>query len=211
MTLKKDHEEREKIVFAYLNKIVSDTNIIFYQEKNIFVIPLRIQLIISFSLLDALASYYFEYTGTSTAIQKVRFKEWVKKYCLVKKNSEYEINEFWSRVDEHCLYQLRSSLVHFFGVNAKCGEVYVSIANNNINDKAIHEKEFELSGMGADTVLIRPHDLHKIIKKGGILMLNEWHDILSKSSSDISLSNPHIQGIKRLMDKINVDGAFPSN
>jgi hypothetical protein len=101
--------------------------------------------------------------------------------------------------------------VHFFGLSEKCNNFYVSIANNDLDNQKISKFKEGFLKRGSGVIFIKPFDFYKLVKEGEILMLNEWREILLANKNNISLENPHVQGIDRIYKKINLDGGFTIN
>ena len=208
MGLLQEHQAREKIVFEFLNKIVLDCSVVYLKEDGKFSIPMRIQLIATFSLLDVLTNFYYEYNGLPSSSQQNRFLIWVKKYCLVPNNPEFVSHKAWSRITAESLYSAEGVHSYIFsGFLQKVGTRILVLQINHI--KELDKVEAEFLKKGSKTIIFRPHDLHELVKQGGMIMLKDWMNVLNENKNDITIINPHIMGIERLMKKIDLDGAFP--
>lgn len=201
------HPERDKVVFEFFSNIVTESNIVFLKaDNNVDRIPLRIQMIISFTLMDVLASYWYEYLGKVATIS-TRSCSWYDTFCKTERNTEYNRDKQLKILSSERLYQFRNSLVHFMGMSEIKENLYMSLASNDLPE---NEKELLIKGLetkGHRTVVIRPNDFHKLIKQGGILMLNEMQKVIEQSHTDNEKKKEHIEGIERIFNKIQLEGA----
>lgn len=207
MTRNTTHIERDKEVFEFFSNIATESNIVFLKAENgTDRIPLRTQMIISFTLMDVLASYWYEYLG-KTATITVRSCSWYDTFCKTEKNTEYIKDKQLKILGSERLYQFRNSLVHFMGMSEGKDNIYMSLASNDLPED---EKDKFIKGLETKdykNIIIRPNDFHNLIKQGGIMMLNEMQKIIEQSHTDDGKKKEHIDGIERIFNKIQLEGA----
>ncbi len=202
------HGAKEKEVFEFFNQIVKETTIVFLKDvSGGDRIPLRIQMIITFSLIDILASYWFEYLE-KTGTQQERFCLWYKTFCKTYRNKKYLKNQQWNILSSSRLYQLRNSLVHFFGLSSKIENIYLSLVPNDLPDNEKSDLEKRLNNHKYKTIVIKPNEFHELVREGGILMLEDWlENVRLANSGDTNKKNAHIKGINKIWEKIRSEGA----
>jgi len=203
-----NHEQREREVFDFFNGITSETDSIFLKNNdNTDVIPLRIQMVVVFSLIDIFASYWYEYRGEEKG-QRERFTSWYDTFCRKKINSRYNEGGKWDVIDQDRIYRLRCSLVHFFGLSSASEPIYLSLVSNNLPEKEIKDLEARLNKLKTN-IIIKPHDFYILVKNGCIVMFNEWiKNIHEANDGDDNKKREHIEGIERIWKKIQNEGAI---
>ncbi|OGM93190.1 hypothetical protein A2333_00460 [Candidatus Wolfebacteria bacterium RIFOXYB2_FULL_49_7] len=199
------HNERKKEVVDFINDVIRDINSIFLCD---YPSSPRIQAIIVFSLLDILASYWYEYDGKCET-QSKRFTSWLRTFCLIGQNVEYVKNTRWHKLSSERLWHLRNSLVHFFGLSNESDGIYMALASNKFSDKEVDEYESGINKLGESLVImVKPKDLYELIKQGGILMLKDWiKNIHEAQAGNNERGVRHIDGIERIYKKIQSEGA----
>jgi len=203
-----EHKIREKAVIDFLSLVAKESNIVFYKDKDSeYIVPLRIQLIISFSLLDMFANYWYEYKCES-GTPKQRMTDWYGKYCMTNQNSVFRCDDQLLKISPERLYKFRNALVHFFGLGAVVpGELYIGLVSNDLPKEESEKMRTAFVMHGHPTVIIKPIDFHSMIKEGAILMLEEWASVIEQSKSDQTKVLQYIDAIKRVYDKVQNEGA----
>ncbi len=203
------HNQKEKAVFEFFDAATKDTQIVYLKNDDMSdCIPLRIQMIIAFSLLDVFSSYWCEYLGKTPGIRE-RFCTWYDRFCKTDTKEEYKGNIQWAHLSSSRLYSFRCSLVHFLGMSDKAEGVYMALAPNDLPEekyKVLQEK-FMVKGKSSSNILIKPHSLHNLIKQGGKLMLEEWIETIKKSQGNKEIKDEYIKGIERVYKKVMKEGA----
>lgn len=193
-------EQKEEEVFKYIANVLDECKIIFLSQEGKAIIPTRIQFIILFSLLDVFANYDFEYKN-QTGTQKERFKAWVKNYCFVQNNKEYNYSEIWQSVNEDYLYNLRSSLVHFFGMREEYNGTLIALGKPDKKWGEITEKMENNDNVRL--LFLSPYNLSKLVGFAAELMINTWGLDYSKDQNKFQ-----IDGINRIYKKLQAEGCF---
>ncbi len=202
-----EHNEREKFVFRFFNEVLEDTNVILLKNKEgDDKLPLRVQMIIAFSLIDVLGSYWYEYLG-KTGKTSERAQKWYEQFCLNDKNPNLLTPQDWSRISSDRLYQFRNSLVHFFGLSEKSDGIYFALAPNNLPDDKHKDWQKQFSKKGDESFIIKPANFYDLIREGAVLMLNEWSEVIKNAQTSPEHEKSHIEGIERIFNKINKEGA----
>lgn len=201
------HEQREAEVFSFFNGVISETSAIYLKnDNNIDIIPLRIQMIIIFSLIDIFASYWYEYKGEVDG-QKDRFISWYENFCRINKNKEYINKHIWSEISSNRMYNFRSSLVHFFGMSEKSEEIYLALVSNYLQKVEMEALELQINKT-AKSIIIKPHEFYILVKNGATLMLESWiQNIRQANEGNNDKKTEHIDGIERIWEKIQKEGA----
>ena len=99
-------------------------------------------------------------------------------------------------------------MVHFFGLSDIKKNTRFAIASNDISKDEFEKFEKGLKKEGISTYMIQTRKLHNLVTEGGILMMNEWRDIINKSQTDEKEKWRHIKGIDRIYKKIMQEGAI---
>ena len=203
----KEHDIKEKEVVRALNKdFINDLNQLFYKiEDDREVVPERIQLIGIFTMIDVLASYWYEYLGKS-GTQKERFHDYVKNFCLLADNEEYQSNKYICSIDSEKLYRLRSGLVHFYGIAVEDFAIAPNFSKK-VSVEFIEESYQKFKKLFPALVFIQPFELKKIVVVSAILMIEKMKKNIHLSAQDESKKWEHIYGIDRIFNKLQKEGA----
>ncbi len=203
-----EHKIREKIVVEFLTDVANEANIVFYRnESESYIVPLRIQLIISFSLLDLFANYWYEYKG-ETGTQSGRMTSWYDKYCRTSENEVYASDDQWKDLSSSRLSEFRNALVHFFGLGeVKPNDIYLALVSNDLPKIEIESMRTKFTNGGHPTIIVKPIEFHSLIKKGAILMLEEWANVINQSKNSQTITLQYITAIERVFNKIQKEGA----
>ena len=201
------HQQRDKEVFQFLVGITGESDVVFLKgDKEEEKIPLRIQMIISFTLMDVLASYWYEYLGKNDSIS-ARSCSWYDHFCRTDRNTEYKKDPQWQILSSDRLYQFRNSLVHFMGMSEIRENIYMGLVSNDLPETERERMIKRLTAATHRTAIIRPNDFHKLIKQGGKIMLEEWQKVIEQSHTNPEKKKDHIDGIERIYNKIQLEGA----
>ncbi len=202
------HEQREKEVFNFFNGVISEMGIIYLKnDKGIDIIPLRIQMIIIFSLIDICASYWYEYKGVNDSPRN-RFVSWYENFCRTRDNKEYKDKLEWSEISGNRIYDLRSSLVHFFGMSEFKERIHLALAPNILSTSELKEMEVKIN-KSERSLIIKSHDFNKLVKDGATIMLESWVEIIKQANGgDHDKKGVHIDGVERIWKKIQKEGAI---
>ena len=202
-----EHQKKDDVVFKFFFKeAMEDIGSVFaIDEKKRNYTSERVQLICVFTFVDVVASYWYEYLG-KTGTQQDRFLEWVKRYCLIKENSEYTGTDFEHLTAEN-FYAFRSSMVHFFGIAGLDGDYKLSIATNSVPDELVEQWRKVFRDRGSPVLIIKPKKLYDLVLNGAEAMLNEWKIIINESQNDEVKKWQHIEGIDRIYQKVQLEGA----
>lgn len=200
-----EHKKRDDEVFRFFKEVSEETHRVTAKDShgNDF-ISARVQMIIAFSLIDVLASYWYEYKGCFGKTNE-RAQAWYKTYCTTNDNEYYK--ELWKELDCENLYKFRNSLVHFFGLGEQDEKLYLSLCQNNLSEEIRQKWQLDFCQKNKKTFIIRPKDFSNMIKEGAILMLNEWKRVIEDAQIDREKEKVHIEGIERVWKKINKEGA----
>jgi hypothetical protein len=202
-----EHNKREKFVIDFLTEVANETNIIYLKgESGNDRVPLRIQVIIVFSLLDVFANYWCEYRNNREKPRK-RCCDWYEQFCKTDRNEEFVRDKQWAILSSSQMYDLRDSIVHFFALPEERENLSISLEPNNLPVAESQNLRNEFKKTGKNILIIKPHDFHKLIKKGGIVMLKDWANNIKASRNDKAKGDEHIAGMERLWNKVNKEGA----
>lgn len=199
------HKKRDDAIFRFFKEASEETHCVIAKDsKGNDLISARVQMIIAFSLVDVLASYWYEYRSCFGKTNE-RAKFWYSTYCVTDKNKYYK--ELWKELSCDKLYKFRNSLVHFFGLGEQCGDLYISLCQNNLPEKIRQKWQKDFLEKGQKTFIIRPREFSNMVKEGAILMLSEWKDVIKGAQTDRKKEQEHIEGINRIWEKIKKEGA----
>lgn len=201
----KEHAEREKEVLEFLKQAVGESAGVFPDRGSKDVISLRIQMIVAFSVIDMVGSYWFEYLG-KTGRTSERSIAWYEQFCRSKDN-EY-CRGLWKELSTERLYVMRNSLVHFFGMGEMNeGDPGIALAANNLSDQEKETMELGFSRNKHKVMIVRPKDFFDLVREGAIVMLEGWGKIINEARIDPQKEVAHLEGIKRVWAKVRKEGA----
>ena len=201
----KEHHVREKSVFNFFNDVLRETNIIMLKTKEgNDQISARVQMIIIFSLVDMVASYWYEFDG-KTGRTSERPKEWYTNFCANVKNEDFK--DCWLDIDPERLYEFRNSLVHFFGLGKSENALAIVLAQNNLPEEERNKWQNFAVKSNKKIAIICPMHFYDLIRKGALLMLDEWRGLINNAQLDRFQEAKYIEGIRRVWEKIQNEGA----
>ncbi|MEI6480439.1 MAG: SEC-C metal-binding domain-containing protein [bacterium] len=208
--MEKLHEEHVQETLKILLSITGELAQLFHLDKNgIQVVPVRMQLIGIFTIVDVIAHYYNEYGGESLT-QSVRFINFVERFCFVDENKEYASRKYLGDMSVNELYSLRNGLVHFYGLaEAKycilpnLSKVFTQeIVDNAYNDFT------ELSKIqGKDLCFVQPSELRMVVVEGVVLVLKYFSQMEADSTKSKEKRLAHLSGMERIFKKLEKEGA----
>lgn len=201
------YDQQVKQVFQFFNDIAEESNIVLLRgDGEGDRISLRIQMVISFSLMEVLASYWYEYLG-KTAKTSERSCDWYDVFCKTNKNKEYTKEPQWNLLSSKRLYHFRNSLVHFMGMSEVYEGTYMGLVPNDLPDEEKENLQRILKKDTHSTIVVRPHDFHRLIRQGGILMLNKIQETIKQAETDKKKKLEYLGGIDRIWKKFIKEGA----
>ncbi|QQS59275.1 hypothetical protein IPN35_00065 [Candidatus Peregrinibacteria bacterium] len=198
---RKKHDKREKKVVAFLTQSTEEINQAFSIIDGKPIINDRPKLILVFTALDIFYTYWQEYLSKKVS-QKIGFPSWIDSFCFVKENKVYQSNPCLKKITSQQLYELRNSMVHFYGLRRKTDNVNLMVISDLKDQEYIDEltQEFDNKTKGVN-VILQPKLLRDLIWEGGILMMGKMIDNLRSSP------NKHIEGIKNIHTEVIERGA----
>lgn len=202
--VKAEHDVREKAVFKFLTDTTGELTSGFRTfENGSYILPERPNFILCFSFIDVIRKYWDIYSDIPSheTHQKPSFIRWLDTFCFTADNADFMKNKMLQKINSDALYKLRCSLVHFYGFSPDVEGITFSIAPNEASDKWVNETAIKLSKEGSDCCLLRSSDIHDLVFKGADLMLKK---IMEKIDIDPQF---HLDGIKRVYDKVQKEGA----
>lgn len=204
------YKERDDKVFQFFGEVLEDIGSVFVRDDTgKELVSSRVQVITVFTFVDIVASYWFAYhnkTGTPTT----RFTEWTREYCFTSRNKEF-VGSAFERLDALRLFELRNSLVHFFGLaSSKDSPHNFAISPNDDGKwKSVTEKLTKvLKKKGQELTVLESKKFYNLALEGSVLMLDEWKMIISEAQNDESKKMAHIEGIDRIFQRIEAEGAL---
>lgn len=199
------HTAREKEVVDFLMSVIAECDTVFFKnEKEITPIPQRIQMIVIFSLIDVLGSYWFSYlndTGTTNERPRV----WYEEFCINTENQYYK--GLFTEVSSERLYKFRNALVHFFGLGEPTEDIFIALAANDLSDENKKNMEAEFARRKHKTIMLRPSDFFGLVREGTILMMFRWSKVIEEAQHNHEREKEHIDGVERVWKKIRNEGA----
>ncbi len=200
-----EHSKKEKEVLAFFRQVMHEiNNILITNSEGKDLISPRIQMVSIFSVVDMLASYWFEYKGLQGKTNE-RPMIWYDEFCAREDNSYWRHS--WTILKSKRLYDFRNSLVHFFGMGSIDTELSIVLATNNITDLEKNDLESSLRQQGYNAMVIRPKDFYALVKEGSKIMLHCWMNSIKESSHNPAARTEYISGIQRVWLKIENEGA----
>jgi hypothetical protein len=200
------HQKRDDAVFKFFKETMEDIGSAFLTDpEHRNYTSERVQLICVFTFIDVLASYWYEYLGLN-GTQQERFVAWAERYCLAEKNPEYLGTDFGNLTVAN-FYALRCSMVHFFGIAGLEGDHVLSIATNRVSDDLLEQWRKDFRARGHQVLIFKPKKLYDLVLEGALVMLDEWKQVIDESQSDETIKWQYIEGINRIYQKIQLEGA----
>lgn len=201
------HREKEKEIVDFLIQAVEEAKHTFQKnEKGDDILPARVQLLVCFSMIDIFASYWHCYLKEKTDKQSERATQWLEQFCFSKENNYNNLN--LKNIDVNLILSLRNSIVHFFALpKPEENQPGIVLIQNNFPDDQIevHEKKFK--NKGAKVLYLKPAWIKDWLIKGAELMFEEMMKNVELSKTDNKKAWEHINGIGRIYEKIQVEGA----
>jgi hypothetical protein len=204
-------EEYEKIckeVTDSLLKTTTDLNQLFYKTpEDAEVVPPLMQLIGIFTVIDVLASYWYEYLGKS-GTQSERFDEYVNTFCFTEKNQEFVGRKYLKDCTTEEIRGLRNSIVHFYGLGTNNRFCIIPNLSKLSPQNQIDQIAANFSKLRKDIVFIfiQPFELKKIVIEGAVVMLQKFQiDAGSSYSEQDKVSR--IEAVERINKKLKAEGA----
>ncbi len=198
---KKKHDEREKQVLTFLTQSTEEINQAFSIIEGKSIINDRPKLILVFTALDIFYTYWQEYLGEKVS-QKVGFPSWIDSFCFVEENNAYQSNQCLKKVTSRQLYELRNSLVHFYGLRRKTDNINLMVISDLKDKKYIDELTQKFDEKTKEVnVILQPKFLRDLIWEGGILMMEKMINNLKISPKK------HVEGIKNIHTEVIERGA----
>lgn len=205
------HSEKEKAIFEFFNGVIREANIIFLKkpDEKSDQLPARIQLIIAFSVLDTMATYWDLYLNSTPTNNPDKIKLWVNTFCSVIENVEFRKHPNWNRkISGESIYRLRCSVVHFFALPEPIDDWHFGLSPSDFTAESMATEEAKYHELGIELLLIKPQEIYILIKEGAILMLDEWRKTINASQNDSSKKKEYIEGIERVYKKFSKEGAI---
>lgn len=207
--LAKTHQEKDDRVFGFFDAALKDIGTVFKRDQNgrSFASE-RMQLIAVFSLIDIIASYWFEYQGKNKKKtgHGERFAAWINEYGLAPRNHSYSGTDFAKLTTER-LYHFRCSMIHFMGMSDGKARPAICIASNEIKKSEVQKMREGFRKRGVQVVIFKPKQLYNLICDGVIEMMDDWKEIILESDKDDTMKWAHMEGIDRIFQRIEFEGA----
>jgi len=199
------HEEKLKYVIDILPIMTGEMNQLFYTENGKEIVASRVQLIIVFTIIDVLASYWFEYLG-KTGKPSERFEEYINRFCFVTENSGYAIKKYLKGMTIDSLSTLRNGLVHFYGLGNHSCTILPNITAL-YSEKKLDSAVKNIRKMRPNIRMIQPCEFKNIVIESAILLVNHLYISDSRVKDQIALKLAHAEGISRIYQKLINEGA----
>lgn len=201
------HQQKEKEIVDFLLQAVEEAKHAFQKtEKGNDILPARVQLLVCFSMIDIFGSYWHSYLTEKTSTQSNRATQWLEKFCFSEKNKDNIAN--FKEMDVSLTLSLRNSIVYFFALPKPEGNnPGIVLIQNNFPDNQIeiHKKKFK--NRGVKILYIKPAWIKDWLIKGAELMFEEMVKNIELSKTDNEKAWNHIDGINRIYEKIQFEGA----
>lgn len=200
-----EHEKREKEVLSFFKEIMAEAEVVNLKDPNgNDLISSRIQMLVVFSIVDVLASYWYEYSG-QTGKTNERAQKWYDAFCAIERNKHYQ--NLWRDVSSSRLYIFRNALVHFFGLGEQNEEISILLGQNNLPEKTREMLHAELLAKNHKTIVVRPKDFFDMVAEGAIIMLSDWGNTIKEAQRSREREKEYIAGIERVWKKVKKEGA----
>ena len=204
--LGREHQKKDDAVFKFFREAMEDIGSAFVvDDKKRNYTSERVQLICVFTFIDVVASYWFEYLGRN-GTQREHFLTWVQEYCLTERNPKYSKTDFVNLTATN-LYAVRCSMVHFLGIAGLGGDYKLTFATNRMSDDFIEKYRKGFRDHGHQVLIVKPKSLHNLILEGTVLMFDDWKKVIDEAQTDEGKKWGHIEGIDRLYQRIQIEGA----
>jgi len=203
-----EHDKKEKAVAKSILEFTNELSNLFYKtEKGMYPVASRMQLIGCFSIIDVLANYWFEYLGRLDGTASLRFNEYVNLFCFTERNTDYKDSKNLSNLTVDDFYKFRCGLVHFYGLSVK-NLVIMPNTDDKFTEADIEEYKKKLRKATGSLICIQPLEIKNLIYKSAELMLLTMIENIKKSQTDESFKQKHIEGVNRIYEKMQKEGAI---
>lgn len=206
--MEKNHSEKDKMVFQFFGDTLEDIGTIFHKnQKGLEVVSSRVQLIAIFTLVDVLASYWYEYHNqTGEGKPRARFVSWMNEFCFTDVNKDFPGSEY-QKITADRLYDFRSSLVHFFGLSRTDEDTFGIVPDDEEAKRLMEGFIKRQRNKGKTMYMVDSKKLHSLVSEGAILMLNGWSQTINEAQTNEGKKWSHIEGIDRIYKKVMLEGA----
>lgn len=203
INLIEEHKKREKHVLKFLSKTSEEiTNSVLHEgdDKSGFNSP-RIRMLLCFVFVEVMANYWDQYKYGKSRKNSTSFPDWIREFCLNKRNKIFKESESLKYLVKKDLYNLRNSLIHAFAFPEETKIIISSgsmeEAHKNMEERLINK----ISKEKGDYILLNHKELFNLIFEGFEIMMKEFIKNI-KDNSQV-----HIEGIKKISEELNRRGA----
>lgn len=200
----KEHELRERAVMQFFTDITEEVKTIFFTPDCEKIVSIRIQTITAFVFAEVLSNYWDCYTKQNRA-PTARLTDWINIFCGTDENSTYQTIHHFQTLGAEPLLELRHSLIHFFGLSRQKEGKQITLGSSDMDDEVF--KKFE-KGFTSGVAVLKPIHFYQLFRDGALLMMNKMLTNVRLSVTDESKKQEHINGISRIFDKFQAEGAM---
>ncbi|MDO8575510.1 MAG: hypothetical protein Q7R78_02315 [bacterium] len=203
-----EHGKKEKNVTKSILGFTQELSNLFYKtEKGGYPVSSRMQLIGCFSIIDVLANYWFEYLGRKDGTPSLRFYEYINSFCFNDKNLDFKNSKNLKDLNTENFYKFRCGLVHFYGLSVPNLVIMPNI-DDKFTEADMQEYKQKLGKANSNLIYIQSLEIKNIIYKGAELMLLTMIENIQKSQTDEIFKQKHIEGVNRIYEKMQKEGAI---
>lgn len=198
-----EHNLREKAVIKFLTDTTGELTAGFRTfENGSYILPERANFILCFSLVDVMRKYWEIYNDcpSNETHQKPSFIKWSDDFCFTEENGTFKKNKMLKRLNSNSLYNLRCSLVHFYGLSPHAEGISFSIAPNEASDEWILNTSKKLSKEHKIYIILRSSDIHNLVYDGADVMLERMQKNIEFKPKF------HMEAIERIYEKFRSEG-----
>lgn len=199
-----DHQEKEKRVIEFFNQAIEEVKMAFFAPKAPEIVGIRLQMISAFTLAEVLSNFWDSYTNQSRK-PDARLTDWLNTFCMTDKNKMFKSSLYFSKLGTEPLINLRHSLIHFFGLSPQKLNKQIALGSSHMDERTFQQFS---EGFISNVAVFKPIDFYNLFKDGGLLMLNIMLDNVHESQVDASKKWQHIEGINRIFQKFQIEGAI---
>lgn len=200
------YDKITKVVIESLLRTTQDlTNLFYKTPDDMEIVPPLMQLIGTFTVIDVLANYWYQYLGI-TGKPSERFNEYVNNFVFTNDNQEFSQRKYLQNISSEDLGDLRNNVVHFYGLGASHKFCIIPNLSKISSSDEIDRMIKSFKKINKNLIFIQPFEFKKIITESAIVMLQRFQSdgSLAKNDKDRIL---YCHNVERIYQKLQNEGA----
>jgi hypothetical protein len=130
---------------------------------------MRMRLLIAFSFAEVVCGVFDKYFNLNLG-PTLLMKKWFKEYCLTETNKVFKNHQYFKKIDEEYLYQLRCSIIHAFALPEYKKGFAVMFPNGIETAENMQKMDRGFTQAGIDPIFISSDSLMQLFLEGFVLL-----------------------------------------